>query len=223
MEKPSRLSGARFRLTATFFSLVRKEGKNQGLAPLGRILQKPFLLYAPKETVFEIQRKALTGPWVRSSIDRRVKSGHTKRRFPLPLVPTKGALPAAHDRAPNAGACWQQACLEGPAEFYNCQQSGSENGELRASAYPNAGNRTVQHPILDSRNNGGPGVQALLTEAPPLGAEGHPRPTPGVLLPSFRTSEKKVAVRRNLTDRFFWRCQKKWGRKNSISRTQSLQ
>ena len=141
----------------------------QRLRLWGCVFQKPFLLYAPKETVFEIQRKALTGPWVRSSIDRRVKSGHTKRRFPLPLVPTKGALPAAHDRAPNAGACWQQACLEGPAEFYNCQQSGSENGELRASAYPNAGNRTVQHPILDSRNNGGPGVQALLTEVPPLG------------------------------------------------------
>ena len=38
-----------------------------------------------KETVSDRQRKALTGPSVRPSMDRRRKSGHTKRRFPLPL------------------------------------------------------------------------------------------------------------------------------------------
>ena len=43
-----------------------------------------------------------------------------------------------------------------------------------------------------------------MTEAPPLGAEGHPRLTPGAFLVSFCAHKKKLAVRRNLTDRFFW-------------------
>ena len=38
-----------------------------------------------------------------------------------------------------------------------------------------------------------------MTEAPPLGAEGHPRLTPGAFLVSFCASKKKLAVRRNLT------------------------
>ena len=42
------------------------------------------------------------------------------------------------------------------------------------SAYPNAGKRTVHDPILRSRKNGGPGVQALLTEAPSLGPPQRP-------------------------------------------------
>ena len=62
---------ARFRLAASSFLCAQKGSKDQRLAPLRRILQKPFLLYAPKETVFEIQRKALSGPLVQPSIDRR--------------------------------------------------------------------------------------------------------------------------------------------------------
>ena len=49
------------------------------------------------------------------------------------------------------------------------------------------------------RKNGGPGVLALLTEAPPLGAEGHPRLTPGAFLVPFCAHKKELAVRRNLT------------------------
>ena len=41
-----------------------------------------------------------------------------------------------------------------------------------------------------------------MNESASLALEVHPRLTPGVLLPSFRTSEKKVAVRRNLTVSF---------------------
>ena len=37
-----------------------------------------------------------------------------------------------------------------------------------------------------------------MDESAPFALEVHPRLTPGVLLPSFRTSEKKVAARRNL-------------------------
>ena len=68
------------------------------------------------------------------------------------------------------------------------------------------------------RKNGGPGVLALLTEAPPLGAEGHPRLTPGAFLVPFCAHKKELAARRNLapesrdgfSHRFFWRIQKKW-------------
>ena len=88
------------RPTGGYFLLVQKVTKAQGLAPLPYfkdcvlkecLFQKPFLLYAPKETVFEIQRKALTGPLVRRPIDRRVKSGHLTCRFPLPRVVAKSA------------------------------------------------------------------------------------------------------------------------------------
>ena len=41
-----------------------------------------------------------------------------------------------------------------------------------------------------------------MAKAPPLGAEGHPRLTPGAFLVSFWAHKKKLAVRRNLTVSF---------------------
>ena len=63
------------------FSPARKGNKGQRLRPWRMSHQKPFLLYAPKETVFEIQRKALSGPSVRSSMDRRY--GNWDTHYPL--------------------------------------------------------------------------------------------------------------------------------------------
>ena len=56
-----------------------------------------------------------------------MKSGHTKRPFSLPLVPTRAALSTAHGRTPGAVTYWDQAYPEGPNESNNCQQSGSDN------------------------------------------------------------------------------------------------
>ena len=53
-----------------------------------------------KETVSDRQRKALSGPSVRSSMARRIKSGYSLPHAPLPLMPTKAALSAVHGRAP---------------------------------------------------------------------------------------------------------------------------
>ena len=108
---------ARSRLTATYFSLVRKVGKSQRLRLWGRTLQKPFLLTAPKETVFEIQRKALTGPSVHPPIDRRAKSGHSLLLFPLLLHCTRLRCERSIGRAPSSGACWEQAMSRGPGSF----------------------------------------------------------------------------------------------------------
>ena len=80
--------------------LSERNQRAKGSAFGDAIFPTPFLLTAPKETVSDRQRKALTGPSVRSSIGRRTKSGHTKRRFSLPLIPTEAAPSAAHGRAP---------------------------------------------------------------------------------------------------------------------------
>ena len=199
-EKPSRLSGVRFCLTASSFLCAQNGTKSQGLAPLGtyapktvsyvcadvmlrigrmagllslRLLSQTKLLCnfvckissdpsAPmrlsfalrKETVFEIQRKALTGPSVPPSIDRHAKSGHSLHLFPLPLMRTSTEVPAAHGRAPGAETCWQQACPVGLARYHDRQESGSGTQKSGASAYLNAGNKTLHHPILLSRNWG---------------------------------------------------------------------
>ena len=74
----------------------------------------PFLLTAPKETVSDRQRKALTGPSVRPSMDRRTKLGYFLPPAPLPLMPRKAALSAAHNRAPGGawpkGSPWRGSC-----------------------------------------------------------------------------------------------------------------
>ena len=69
-----------------------------------------------------------------------------------------------------------------------------------------------------------------MDESASLALEVPPRLTPGVLLPSFRTSEKKVAARRNLVPesrdgfsyRFFWRTQKKWFLVSNVTRAEPL-
>ena len=58
-----------------------------------------------------------------------MKLGHTKRRFPLPLMQTEVELPKAHGRAPSLGGLLAAGVSRGPAYFYNCQESGSENWE----------------------------------------------------------------------------------------------
>ena len=80
-----------------------------------------------KETVFEIQRKALTGPSVPSSIDRHAKSGHSLHLFPLPLMRTSTEVPAAHGRAPGAETCWQQARSVGLARYHDRQEAAAGN------------------------------------------------------------------------------------------------
>ena len=60
----------------------------------------PFLLTAPKETVSDRQRKALSSPSVHPFMDRRIRSGHSLPPAPLPLMLTKTALSAAHNSAP---------------------------------------------------------------------------------------------------------------------------
>ena len=100
-------------------------------------------------------------------MDRRINLGYSLPPAPLPLMRSKVALLAAHDIAPSPATCWEQAHPEGQASYHNCQWSGSGNQGQGASAYPNAGKRTVYYPILGSRKNGGPGVQALRTKARP--------------------------------------------------------
>ena len=106
------------------FRSCEKEAKAKGCA-FGTYFPDPISFVLPKETVSDRQRKALSGPPMRPSMDRRTKTRHTLPPAPLPLMPTKASLFALLDRAPNADICLQQACPEDLAEFNNCQWSGS--------------------------------------------------------------------------------------------------
>ena len=107
---------ARSRLTATYFSLVRKVGKSQRLRLWGRTLQKPFLLTAPKETVFEIQRKALTGPSVHPTQRPARIGGRSKRRFPLPRPGSNPVMGWVYRTAP--GGDWIRGCPQPTARAW---------------------------------------------------------------------------------------------------------
>ena len=95
------LSGLAWR-RGTFCSCKEKP-KPRADALENRFFPTPFLLTAPKETVSDRQRKALSDPSVRPSMERRMKSGHSLPPAPLPLMRARAALPAALGRAPSSG------------------------------------------------------------------------------------------------------------------------
>ena len=76
----------------------------------------------------------------------------------------------------------------------------------------------------------GSGGAGAWNESASLALEVLPRLTPGAFLVSFCAHKKKLAARRNLapksrdgfSHRFFWRCQKKWGRERSFPKAQPL-
>ena len=121
-----RFPGQGFALRRVSFCSHKRRQKPRA-SPLGNAFSRPHFFCLAKRNGVGPPKKSAHHASVRPSIDRRMRPGHTKRFFPLSLVPAKEKLPATHGRAPNSGICWKQACPVGPAEFYNCQESGSGN------------------------------------------------------------------------------------------------
>ena len=71
-----------------------------------RIYQKPFLLYAPKETVFEIQRKVLTAPFGAPSYG----PAHADRILPAPCAAAADVCQGSNTCGPQQSA-WPRDLL----------------------------------------------------------------------------------------------------------------
>ena len=69
----------------------------------------------------------------------------------VPLMPTRTLLSAAHGRAPGLGTNPQQACPVGPAESYNCQQSGERKLGASCVSLPHAGRRRTHRWMLSRK------------------------------------------------------------------------